>query len=75
MADVTVSDFAKVLKVPVDRLIVQLDEAGIKVSGAEDLISEESKLELLTHLQRSHGHKDPGASAPGTDGRTPDARR
>ena len=26
MADVTVSQFAQVLKVPVDRLIVQLDE-------------------------------------------------
>ena len=64
MSDVTVADFAKVLKVPVDRLIVQLDEAGIKVSGAEDFISEEAKLELLTHLRKSHGRKDPGASAP-----------
>jgi translation initiation factor IF-2 len=64
MAEVTVSDFAKVLKVPVDRLIDQLDEAGIKVSGAEDMISEDAKLELLTHLQRQHGKKDPGASSP-----------
>jgi hypothetical protein len=30
MAGLTVADFAKVLKVPVDRLLVQLDEAGIK---------------------------------------------
>ena len=36
MAEVTVADFAKVLKVPVDRLLVQLDEAGIKVGGADD---------------------------------------
>ncbi len=64
MSDVTVSDFAKVLKVPVDRLIDQLDEAGIKVSGAEDLISEEAKLELLTHLRKAHGRKDAGESAP-----------
>ncbi len=34
MADVTVAQFAEVLKVPVDRLLTQLDEAGIKVSGA-----------------------------------------
>ena len=30
MAEVTVSQFAQVLKVPVDRLLVQLDQAGIK---------------------------------------------
>jgi len=64
MAEVTVSEFAQVLKVPVDRLIVQLDEAGIKVSGADDVISEDAKLELLTHLRRSHGRKDPTAAAP-----------
>ena len=48
MAEVTVSDFAKVLKVPVDRLLIQLDEAGIKVGGADAVISEDAKLELLT---------------------------
>ncbi len=64
MAEVTVSDFAKVLKVPVDRLLVQLDEAGIKVGGADDVISEDAKLELLTHLRKTHGRKDAGDSAP-----------
>ncbi len=55
MADVTVSQFAQVLKVPVDRLIVQLDQAGIKVEGPDDRISDEAKLELLSHLRKSHG--------------------
>jgi translation initiation factor IF-2 len=64
MAEVTVSEFAKVLKVPVDRLLVQLDEAGIKVASAEDMISEDAKLELLTHLRKTHGRKDAGESAP-----------
>ncbi len=64
MAEVTVSEFAQLLKVPVERLLVQLDEAGIKVAGAEDKISEDAKLELLTHLRKSHGRKDPSASAP-----------
>ena len=64
MSDVTVTEFAEVLKVPVDRLLVQLDEAGIQVSGAEDTITDDAKLELLTHLRRSHGRKDPAASAP-----------
>ena len=58
MADVTVAQFAEVLKVPVDRLLQQLDQAGIKVDSAEDMISEDAKHELLTHLRRSHGHDD-----------------
>jgi translation initiation factor IF-2 len=55
MADVTVSQFAEVLKVPVDRLLVQLDQAGIKVDGPNARISDDAKLELLTHLRRAHG--------------------
>jgi len=63
MADVTVAQFAEVLKVPVDRLLQQLDQAGIKVDGAEDMISEDAKHELLTHLRRSHGRDDAQADA------------
>jgi translation initiation factor IF-2 len=55
MADVTVSQFAEVLKVPVERLLTQLDEAGIRVSGADDTISDDAKMELLTFLRRAHG--------------------
>ena len=62
MADVTVAQFATVLKVPVDRLLVQLEEAGIPVKGAEDTISDEAKLELLTFLRESHGRDAPGAT-------------
>src|SRR5260370_35640063 len=64
MADVTVAQFAEVLKVPVDRLLQQLDQAGIRVDGAEDMISEDAKHELLTHLRRSHGRDDAQADAP-----------
>ncbi len=63
MADVTVAQFAEVLKVPVAKLISQLDEAGIKVSGSDDKISDDAKLELLTHLRRSHGQEDTSATA------------
>ncbi len=63
MADVTVAQFAEVLKVPVDKLLSQLDEAGIKVKGSEDTISDDAKLELLTHLRRSHGQDDTPATA------------
>ena len=55
MADVTITQFAEALKVPVDKLIAQLDQAGISVAGPDALISEDAKLELLTHLRRSHG--------------------
>ncbi|TDJ11524.1 MAG: translation initiation factor IF-2 [Gammaproteobacteria bacterium] len=58
MADVTIAQFADVLKVSVDKLLSQLDQAGIEVSGSEDTISEDAKLELLTHLRRSHGQED-----------------
>jgi translation initiation factor IF-2 len=70
MSDVTVAQFAEVLKVPVDRLLVQLESAGIQVAGPQALISDEAKLELLTHLRRSHGASEPtsktqvGAAAP-----------
>jgi translation initiation factor IF-2 len=61
MADVTVSQFAEVLKVPVERLLTQLDEAGIEVSGADDTISDEAKMELLTFLRRAHGRGEDAA--------------
>jgi translation initiation factor IF-2 len=63
MSDVTVAQFAEVLKVPVDRLLVQLESAGIPVSGPQALISDEAKLELLTHLRRAHGASEPSKTA------------
>ena len=62
MAEVTVSQFAEVLKVPVEKLLTQLDEAGISVSSADDVISDESKMELLTHLRRAHGRQEDAAA-------------
>src|SRR5882672_5557028 len=55
MAEVTIAQFAEVLKVPVEKLMTQLDQAGIKVAGAGDTITDEAKMELLSHLRRSHG--------------------
>jgi translation initiation factor IF-2 len=62
MADVTVTQFAEVLKVPVDRLLTQLDEAGIQVAGADDTISDEAKMELLTFLRKAHGRTEDATS-------------
>src|SRR5690606_9535057 len=55
MADVTVAQFADVLKVPVEKLLAQLEQAGISVSGADDKISDEAKMEQHTHLRSSNG--------------------
>jgi translation initiation factor IF-2 len=55
MSDVTIAQFAEVLKVSVDRLLSQLQEAGIDNAGAEAIISDDEKMELLTYLRRSHG--------------------
>ncbi|MEJ2138782.1 MAG: translation initiation factor IF-2 [Gammaproteobacteria bacterium] len=62
MSGVTVEKFAETLKVSVEKLLVQLEEAGVSVSGADDVISDDAKMELLNHLRRSHGHKSDKAS-------------
>ena len=58
MSGVTVAQFAETLKVSVDRLLVQLEEAGVSVKDADDVISDDAKMELLNHLRRSHGRKE-----------------
>ncbi|HEX7047222.1 MAG TPA: translation initiation factor IF-2 [Gammaproteobacteria bacterium] len=55
MAEVTVKQFADVLGVPVDRLLTQLGEAGLEVASADDSINDDQKMQLLSHLRRSHG--------------------
>jgi len=53
--------------VPVEKLITQLAQAGIEVSGPNDRISDDAKLVLLTHLRRSHGQAEesgPAVAAP-----------
>ncbi|HFD79572.1 MAG TPA: translation initiation factor IF-2 [Gammaproteobacteria bacterium] len=58
MTEVTVRQFADVVGLPVERLIAQLDEAGLKISGADDTISDEDKLRLLSYLRKSHGKSE-----------------
>ncbi len=55
MAEVTVRQFAEVVGIPVDRLLVQLGEAGLSVDTAEARITDKEKLQLLSHLRRAHG--------------------
>ncbi|KAA9130269.1 translation initiation factor IF-2 [Marinihelvus fidelis] len=64
MSQVTVSQLAEVLGVTVDKLISQLNEAGISASSGDEPVSNDDKKKLLMHLQTSHGKSESDASAP-----------
>lgn len=65
MSEVTVRQLADVVGISLDRLISQLGDAGLDVSGADDILNDDEKLKLLTHLRHSHGKNERNAvSAP-----------
>lgn len=51
----TVQDLAKVVGMPLERLLEQLRDAGLAVNSAESKISEEQKSALLGYLHKIHG--------------------
>ncbi|KTD04079.1 Translation initiation factor IF-2 [Legionella geestiana] len=51
MADVTVKQLAQVVGIPVERLLSQLQEAGLSFSDAQQTVNEEQKRTLLAHLK------------------------
>jgi len=55
MSQVTVTQLAEVLGVTPDRLITQLNDAGIKVDDPSAAVTNEDKKKLLAHLRTSHG--------------------
>ena len=55
MSDKTVRELAGVVKIPLERLIVQLKEAGLSLSEPDDVISDEDQMKLLAHLRTRHG--------------------
>jgi translation initiation factor IF-2 len=57
-SDVTVKQLATTVNIPVERLLAQLNEAGIAADAAEATITEQEKLQLLNYLRRSHGKKE-----------------
>jgi len=63
MSEVTVSQLASDVGIPVDRLLKQLSDAGISKQSAEDVITEQEKMDLLNHLRRSHGKKETAGGA------------
>ncbi len=61
MAEVTVSELAEVVGTPADRLLQQMQEAGLAHRVQEELVSDEDKQTLLSFLKSSHGES---ANAP-----------
>ncbi|MCK5727739.1 MAG: translation initiation factor IF-2 [Methylococcales bacterium] len=55
MSDQTVQQLAEVVKIPLERLLIQLKEAGLNASNASDLVNEDEKNKLLAHLRERHG--------------------
>jgi len=55
MSQYTVEQFASELNLPVDLLLDQLKNAGVKKSDSKDELSEDDKSALLNFLKQSHG--------------------
>ena len=65
MAEITVKQLAGVVGAPVERLLEQIKDAGVKATSETDLISDTDKLKLLDFLRGQHGAKaesDPASS-------------
>ncbi|ETO92324.1 bacterial translation initiation factor 2 [Legionella oakridgensis RV-2-2007] len=55
MADVTVKQLAQVVGIPVERLLNQLQEAGLSFTDDQQTVNEEQKRILLSHLKGGAG--------------------
>lgn len=55
MAEVTVKELAEVTGTPVERLLQQMQEAGLPHRAAEQTVSDDEKQRLLAHLKNAHG--------------------
>ncbi len=55
MSEVTVTQFAETIGVPVERLLTQLQDAGIGTKAADEIIGDDDKVKLLDYLRQKHG--------------------
>ena len=60
MAQTTVKQLASETGIPVERLVSRLAEAGVEARSAEDQISDEDKLKLLSHLRNAESARSGG---------------
>ncbi|WDJ83753.1 translation initiation factor IF-2 [Xanthomonas campestris] len=59
----TIRKLAELVNTPVDKLLVQLAEAGMKFSGPDQVVTSTEKMKLLGFLRRTHGKADTPAEA------------
>jgi translation initiation factor IF-2 len=62
MADVTISELAKVVGVDVSKLLSQVKDAGLPHKKADEIISNDDKNTLLQFLRGSHGESERAAA-------------
>ena len=58
MAEVTVKQLAEDVGAPVDRLLKQIVEAGLKARSENDAVSSDEKQQLLAYLRKNHGDSE-----------------
>jgi len=64
MSEVTVRQLAEVVGIPLDRLMAQLEGAGLSVDGPDRVLNDAEKVKLLTHLRQSHGKEQTSVAEP-----------
>ena len=57
MSQVSIKQFAETLKLSVDKLLSQLEEAGVSGKKEADFLSDDEKMTLLNYLKGLHGEK------------------
>jgi len=64
MADITISELATMVGVPVERLLEQVKEADLPQKKADDTISNDERAKLLMSLKSKHGEDTSGGATP-----------
>ena len=57
MAGEKIGQLAESIGTPLDRLLLQIEEAGLPQRSVNDVINENDKESLLAHLKKSHGEE------------------
>ncbi|HEY0335515.1 MAG TPA: translation initiation factor IF-2 [Stenotrophomonas sp.] len=57
----TIRKLAELVATPVEKLLEQLAEAGMKFSGPDQVVTSTEKMKLLGFLRRTHGKAEPTA--------------
>ena len=58
MAEVTVKQLAAAVGSPVERLLQQMNDAGLPHKSGDETVNDQQKVVLLTALKKSHGEKE-----------------